>query len=78
MSEAFKSQPATISKAEVVSNSDPQKTASLVNGIINLTYFESILQDSIKASIVFGDAVIRWMKNLRWRAYQSLEQRILN
>jgi len=56
MSEAFKSQPATISKAEVVSNSDPQKTASLVNGIINLTYFESILQDSIKASIVFGDA----------------------
>ena len=56
MSEAFKSQPATISKAEVVSNSDPEKTASLVNGIIRLTYFESILQDSIKASIVFGDA----------------------
>ena len=56
MSEAFKSQPATISKADVVSNSDPEKTASLVNGIIRLTYFESILQDSIKASIVFGDA----------------------
>ena len=56
MSEAFKSQPATISRADVVSNSDPEKTASLVNGIIRLTYFESILQDSIKASIVFGDA----------------------
>ena len=56
MSEAFKSQPATISKADVVSNSDSEKTASLVNGIIRLTYFESILQDSIKASIVFGDA----------------------
>ena len=56
MSEAFNSQPATISKADVVSNSDPEKTASLVNGIIRLTYFESILQDSIKASIVFGDA----------------------
>ena len=56
MSEAFKSQPATISKADIVSNSDPEKTASLVNGIIRLTYFESILQDSIKASIVFGDA----------------------
>ena len=53
MSEAFKSQPATISKADVVSNSDTEKTASLVNGIIRLTYFESILQDSIKASIVF-------------------------
>ena len=53
MSEAFKSQPATISKADVVSNSDTEKTASLVNGLIRLTYFESILQDSIKASIVF-------------------------
>ena len=56
MSEAFKSQPATISKADVVSNSDTEKNASLVNGIIRLTYFESILQDSIKASIVFSDA----------------------
>jgi len=56
MSEAFKSQPATISKADVVSNSDPDKTASLVNGIVQLTYFESILQDSIKASIIFSDA----------------------
>jgi len=56
MSEAFKSQPATISKADVVSNSDSGKTASLVNGIVRLTYFESILQDSIKASLVFSDA----------------------
>ena len=56
MSEAFKSQPATISKADVVSNSDTEKTASLVNGIIRLTYFESILQDSVKASLVFSDA----------------------
>ena len=56
MSEAFKSQPATISKADVVSNSDTEKNASLVNGIVRLTYFESILQDSIKASIVFSDA----------------------
>ena len=56
MSEAFKSQPATISKADVVSNSDTEKTANLVNGIIRLTYFESILQDSIKASLVFSDA----------------------
>ena len=56
MSEAFKSQPATISKADVVSNSDTEKNASLVNGIIRLTYFESILQDSIKASLIFSDA----------------------
>ena len=56
MSEAFKSQPATISKADVVSNLDTEKIASLTNGIVRLTYFESILQDSIKASLVFSDA----------------------
>ena len=52
---AKKSAPASITKAEVVSNKDPQKTASLVNGILRLTYHESILQDSIKAYIVFSD-----------------------
>ena len=56
MSEAFNSQPATISKVDVVSNLDTEKTASLVNGIVRLTYFESILQDSIKASLIFSDA----------------------
>ena len=53
--EAKKSSPASISKANVTSNSDPSKVASLVNGIIRLTYHESILQDSIKAYIVYGD-----------------------
>ena len=52
---AKKSAPASITKAEVVSNKDPQKTASLVNGILNLTYHESILQDTVKAYVVFGD-----------------------
>jgi len=53
--EAKKSSPSSISKANVTSNSDPSKVASLVNGIIRLTYHESILQDSIKAYIVYGD-----------------------
>ena len=47
--EAKKSSPASISKADVISNADPEKTASLVNGLIRLTYHESILQDSVKA-----------------------------
>ena len=50
-----RSSPATISKANAISNSDSSKVASLVNGILNLTYHESILQDSIKAYIVFSD-----------------------
>ena len=50
-----RSSPATISKANAISNSDSSKVASLVNGILNLTYHESILQDSIKAYVVFSD-----------------------
>ena len=52
---AKKSAPASITKAEVISNKDSQKTANLVNGILSMTYYESILQDSVKANIIFGD-----------------------
>ena len=52
---AKKSAPASITKAEVTSNANAGKTANLVNGIIRMTYYESILQDSIKANIIFGD-----------------------
>ena len=52
---AKKSAPGIITKAEVTSNADAGKTANIVNGIIRMTYYESILQDSIKANIIFGD-----------------------
>ena len=52
---AKKSAPASITKAEVTSNASAGKTANLVNGIIRMSYYESILQDSIKANIIFGD-----------------------
>ena len=52
---AKKSAPASITKAEVTSNADAEKNANLVNGIIRMTYYESILQDSIKANVIFGD-----------------------
>ena len=51
MSNAAKqSAPASITKAEVTSNANAGKTANLVNGIIRMSYYESILQDSIKAN----------------------------
>ena len=53
--EAKKSSPATISKANIISNKDPEKVASVVNGLVRLTYHESILQDSVKAYVVFSD-----------------------
>ena len=49
------SEPASITKADVTSNVDSQKSVGLTNGILRLTYYESILQDSIKAFIVYGD-----------------------
>ena len=52
---AKKSAPGSITKAEVTSNADAGKTANLVNGIIRMTYYESILQDSVKANVIFGD-----------------------
>ena len=52
---AKKSAPASITKAEVTSNADAGKTANLVNGILRMTYYESILQDSVRANIIFGD-----------------------
>ena len=52
---AKKSAPASITKAEVASNADAGKTANLVNGILRMSYYESILQDSVRANIIFGD-----------------------
>ena len=52
---AKKSAPASITKAEVTSNVDTGKNANLVNGIIRMTYYESILQDTVRANVIFGD-----------------------
>ena len=38
-----------------VPNKGKPLNASLVNGILRMTYYESVLQDSIKLNIVYGD-----------------------
>ena len=53
--DAKKSSPPIITKADITSNVDTEKSTSLVNGIIRMTYHESILQDSVKAYVVYGD-----------------------
>ena len=53
---AKESSPANITQADIVSNEDKGKTVSIVNGIVELKYYESILQDSVRASIVFSDS----------------------
>ena len=49
-----KSTPANISQATVMSNTTDD-SVGLVNGVFNLTYYESILQDTIQASFTYSD-----------------------
>ena len=49
-----KSSPANINAVDVTSNSSSE-SVSLVNGMVRLQYFESILQDSIKATVIYYD-----------------------
>jgi hypothetical protein len=49
-----KSTPANISQATVMSNTTDD-SVGLVNGVFNLTYYESILQDTIHASFTYSD-----------------------
>ena len=46
--------PAQVSKAEITSN-EGGTTANLLNGFVSLMYYESILQDSVKADFIFAD-----------------------
>ena len=48
--------PAFISSAEIKSNGDGATTIDIANGIQKLEFYESILQDSIRATIVFNDS----------------------
>ena len=47
--------PASVTAADITSNSSSD-SVSLVNGLVRLQYFESILQDSIKATVIYSDA----------------------
>ena len=44
-----------IEKIDVVSNKDQSKNVSVANGTILLMYYESILQDSVRATVTFAD-----------------------
>tara|TARA_R100001082_G_scaffold62044_2_gene34672 strand:+ start:5277 stop:5693 length:417 start_codon:yes stop_codon:yes gene_type:complete len=46
--------PSSVIKAEIKSNKGDE-TVSLVNGFVQIMYYESILQDSIKVDYIFAD-----------------------
>jgi hypothetical protein len=45
-----------INKIDVVSNKNPSKSVSVAKGTVNLKYYESILQDSVRASVILVDS----------------------
>ena len=49
-------EPSFIERLDIVSNKDQSKTVSVTGGTIRLMYYESILQDSIKATVTFADS----------------------
>ncbi len=48
--------PAFVEGVVVTSNSDTEKTVDLSTGVIRLQYWESILQDGIRATFMYGDS----------------------
>ena len=50
------SAPALLQQIDVVSNENSSSTVSLITGTVRVLYYESILQDSVRASLVFNDA----------------------
>jgi len=50
------STPAFIERIDIVSNKDTSKSVSVVNGTIQVMYYESLLQDSIMATVLFTDS----------------------
>ena len=48
--------PALLQKIDVISNESKTSSVSLVSGTVRVLYWESILSDSVSASVVFTDA----------------------
>ena len=48
--------PAFIEGVNIASNSDQGKTVDLSTGVIRLQYWESILQDSVRATVMYADS----------------------
>lgn len=49
-------EPSYIEQLDIVSNEDQSRKVSVLGGIIELQYYESILDDCIRASVKFADA----------------------
>jgi hypothetical protein len=49
------SNPGKIEAIQIVSNKPPRKDVSLLGGLISLVYYESIVSDTVRATVTFAD-----------------------
>ena len=54
--QARAAEPALLQTMNVISNESSSRTVSLINGTVRVLYWESILGDTVRASVVFTDA----------------------
>ena len=47
--------PAFIEQVDIISNKPSRNTVSILGGIISFVYYESMLSDSLRATITFAD-----------------------
>jgi len=50
------SAPSIPTDIRVISNEDPSKEVNLVGGLISIAYFESLLSDTLRATVIFVDS----------------------
>ena len=48
--------PAEVNKIDIFSNEDPKRMADLRGGLVRLQYYESILQDTVRATVIYADS----------------------
>ena len=48
--------PANISKINIFSNAEPGKSVDLRGGLVSLINYESLLQDTVRATLVYTDS----------------------
>ena len=51
-----KSAPALLQRVDIISNENKSTSVSVLNGTVRVLYWESILADTVSASVIFTDA----------------------
>ena len=66
------SAPSIPTDIRVISNEDPSKEVNLVGGLISIAYFESLLSDTLRATVIFVDSGFNTSDKIKTSAVEGL------